>query len=122
MIRRRGSIAVPNSAQTQCSAGDVSLLKVLMIKVSHSLAIALLISATGAQAKEIPRSTMKSMSSAEQEAFYNRVQHTNTLSSRSICAGNCAGSMRARSQPSNPFAKLPDVHDVPPPVLQKIDQ
>lgn len=93
-----------------------------MIRILTLLALASVMCTSSAQAVEVARSGMRSMSSAEQEAFYTRVQQTNARSSQSICAANCAGTMRAQSQPSNPFAKLPDVNDVPPPVLKTIEQ
>jgi hypothetical protein len=95
-----------------------------MPSISRSLVIstfALLLSGPCWAANTKAPPVTASRSAAEQEKFFDRIQRSNERASRSICADGCKGTLKAGTQPPDPFAKLPDVDDVPSPVLPGID-
>ena len=86
-----------------------------MTKILHIIAAgALLVGSVGsAGAQPNPADAARSRSLQEHERFQERIQRSNRRATTSICEGGCRGEFRGRSQPKDPFARLPDHSDEP---------
>jgi hypothetical protein len=63
------------------------------------------------QARPSVGSAPPSPASQEQERFVERIQRSDKRATASICADDCRGELKGRTQPKDPFAALPDYGD-----------